>query len=733
MKLLYSLPEERRRQLRVDAEEFWYCVPYDLSEEQNFVSDSYVIVTKERIVVSRQDEVVFEANLRDCKQIVCESLINNGILTVWWKDAERTPVRIARFSMRWLVPFSYIARGATMLSQGNLHKVVSRELDNTCPKCGYALPGIRVCPHCNGRQETLRKMRELCRPYIPRFLLVTALMVLGSIVSIAVPKVQQQFIDSALLDRQGGMSDVLVFVAVMLLLTVLSIVITIASNWYSTVLGAGMSYDLRAKMFQKIQRLSLSFVQERKPGELMNRIVSDTVQIRRFLEGIFSDICAQLFKMVGAMIVMALIDVKLLLWSLVFAPVVLLGSMLMDKQMRTRFRRERNKSDVLNSQLQDVISGMSVVKSFGKEQEESVRFQHVAEDNTRVQISNNVFFACVMPCFVFVLGLGVYVATYFGGLRVLDNGMTPGMLMQFVSYVSMMYAPLNGLVRFSRIFSQMLTSMERIYDILDEPEDSGETRERKAYAIDGDIEFRNVTFGYKTYEPVLTHIDLTVKKGEMIGLVGASGSGKTTLINLLMGLYEVDDGELYLNGKNIAEIDRNSLHSQIGVVLQETFLFNGTILDNIRYAKPDATYDEIIRAAKAANAHDFICRTPDGYETYVGERGYTLSGGERQRIAIARAVLNQPKLLILDEATSSLDTESEYLVQKALDRLMENCTTVAIAHRLSTLRSADRLVVIDGHRIAEIGTHEELLQKKGIYYGLVMAQLQMSKVTGEAS
>lgn len=576
-------------------------------------------------------------------------------------------------------------------------------------------------------------MRELCRPYIPRFLLVTALMVLGSIVSIAVPKVQQQFIDSALLDRQGGMSDVLVFVAVMLLLTVLSIVITIASNWYSTVLGAGMSYDLRAKMFQKIQRLSLSFVQERKPGELMNRIVSDTVQIRRFLEGIFSDICAQLFKMVGAMIVMALIDVKLLLWSLVFAPVVLLGSMLMDKQMRTRFRRERNKSDVLNSQLQDVISGMSVVKSFGKEQEESVRFQHVAEDNTRVQISNNVFFACVMPCFVFVLGLGVYVATYFGGLRVLDNGMTPGMLMQFVSYVSMMYAPLNGLVRFSRIFSQMLTSMERIYDILDEPEDSGETRKRKAYAIDGDIEFRNVTFGYKTYEPVLTHIDLTVKKGEMIGLVGASGSGKTTLINLLMGLYEVDDGELYLNGKNIAEIDRNSLHSQIGVVLQETFLFNGTILDNIRYAKPDATYDEIIRAAKAANAHDFICRTPDGYETYVGERGYTLSGGERQRIAIARAVLNQPKLLILDEATSSLDTESEYLVQKALDRLMENCTTFAIAHRLSTLRSADRLVVIDGHRIAEIGTHEELLQKKGIYYGLVMAQLQMSKVTGEAS
>ena len=250
----------------------------------------------------------------------------------------------------------------------------------------------------------------------------------------------------------------------------------------------------------------------------------------------------------------------------------------------------------------------------------------------------------------------------------------------------------------------------------------------KDIQIQGDICFHDVTFGYNSYDPVLEHINLDVKKGEMIGLVGASGTGKSTMINLIMRLYDVDRGTITVDGIDLRDIKQESFHSQLGVVLQETFLFSGTILNNIRFAKPDATMEEIIKAAKAANAHDFICKTPDGYNTYVGERGFNLSGGERQRIAIARAILNNPRLLILDEATSALDTESEYLIQQALDRLTEGRTTFAIAHRLSTLRNANRLVVIDGHEIAEVGTHDELLEKKGIYYGLVTAQLQMAKL-----
>lgn len=245
------------------------------------------------------------------------------------------------------------------------------------------------------------------------------------------------------------------------------------------------------------------------------------------------------------------------------------------------------------------------------------------------------------------------------------------------------------------------------------------------HKVQGEIEFENASFGYKSYEPILEEINLKVTRGEMIGFVGASGTGKSTMINLIMRLYEVDNGRLLVDGIDIKKIKPEDYHSQIGVVLQENFLFSGSILNNIRYARTDASYEEVVRAAKMANAHDFICRTPDGYNTYVGEGGHNLSGGERQRIAIARAILCNPAILILDEATASLDTESEYLIQQALGRLKEGRTTFAIAHRLSTLKEADRLVVIDGHRIAETGSHEQLMEKKGIYYGLVQAQLQM--------
>ena len=308
----------------------------------------------------------------------------------------------------------------------------------------------------------------------------------------------------------------------------------------------------------------------------------------------------------------------------------------------------------------------------------------------------------------------------------LDGSMTVGQLVQFVTYSGYLFGPLSWMTHLPRAVMQMLTSLNRIYDVLDEEPMLADKAESKAFPIQGAFAFEDVSFGYQTYEPVLEHISFEVKPGEMIGLVGASGTGKSTLINLIMRLYDVDQGRIMLDGYDLRDVQMESLHSQIGVVLQETFLFSGTILANIRFAKQDATLEEVIMAARAANAHDFICKTPDGYNTYVGEHGYNLSGGERQRIAIARAILNNPRILILDEATSALDTESEFLIQQALNRLVKGRTTFAIAHRLSTLRDADRLVVIDKHGVAEIGTHNELLEKQGIYYGLVNAQLRMS-------
>jgi ATP-binding cassette subfamily B protein len=305
---------------------------------------------------------------------------------------------------------------------------------------------------------------------------------------------------------------------------------------------------------------------------------------------------------------------------------------------------------------------------------------------------------------------------------VLAGEMSPGELYQFITYTSLLFQYISWMNRLPLQLAQLSACLDRVNDILDQDVQEQDENAVEDMRIKGEITFEHATFGYKSYQPILEDINVTVKPGEMIGIVGASGAGKSTLINLLMGLYEVDDGRLLVDGRDAKTIGKNCYHSQIGVVLQETFLFSGTILENIRFSKPDATYEEVIRAAKMANAHDFISETPNGYNTYVGEKGYSLSGGERQRIAIARAILTDPRLLILDEATASLDTESEYMIQKALARLTDGKTTFAIAHRLSTLKNADRIMVIDRHHIAEIGSHEELLAKKGIYYRLQMAQ-----------
>ena len=720
------MPERLLGRLGVRQEDIWYAAPYDIGQDGAYIRDGLVIVSPEALWVTAGDEIRRREELKELELIRCEAQVSGGCLVVRKKGRpEGAEERLCRFTRKQLTRMSFVARGASLLAGGSRQRVVSREQEKTCPRCGRALRGGQVCLKCQGKTGAWSRLKDIIRSYRRRFAVVSLIMMTGAAAQIAIPAVQRYFIDNGLSDGTNTVRSALVFAGVMLALGIFGIFMDVLRSWNCVKLGAQISLDLRGRLYEKIQKLPISFVQERQAGELMNRMSSDTARVRNFVQDIFGSMFLSLMKMAVALAAMLVIDWKMTLITLVCIPIIILTVTAWRKKIHRRYSAQYNKFDRTSTALQDVVSGMRVVKSFGTEKREAERFDASNREYARVQTQNETFFAIFFPCVTFVMGMGLYFATYFGGWNVLIAGMTLGTFQAFLLYAGMLYGPLGWLTNLPRSMEQLFTSMERIYDVLEEPLTIQDETDAVEFPIRGEVEFRNVSFGYRSYEPVLEKVNLKVEPGEMIGLVGASGTGKSTLINLLMRLYDLDEGQILVDGVDIRKIRMSSYHAQLGVVLQETFLFSGTILENVRFSKLDATYEEVIRACKMANAHDFIIQTPDGYNTYVGERGYGLSGGERQRIAIARAILNDPRLLILDEATSSLDTESEYLIQKAMDRLRRGRTTFAIAHRLSTLKDADRLVVIDGHRIAEVGTHNELLEKKGLYYKLVTAQLEM--------
>ena len=726
MNLLKKLPKNCADALGLrGGDEIIYCIPYDISDDGSF-ADGYIVVTNERLMTVCNGEKLLSIDIGELATLKYEPMVGCAVLTAEHNGSEYI---VARASLRHAERCAEFAASVKRMLAGWAERSSGRGKEKYCEDCGTLLIG-GVCPKCSKAHVRMKRFLSLCKPYIMRLMLISLLMVAVTVSRLFTQTVNKTLLDDYLKPVSGSFADALPLFIVMFVLMVTGLVCTVGKNVLSVRLGSKMSMDMRARLFNKLQTLSMSYINHRPTGELMHRITFDTNMVRNFMERCFGNMFSNLITMIGAVVYMAVIDWRLMIIVVAFAPAVLIMSRVFHRRIHRMFRAQGRKGDSIKSRLQDVISGIRVVKSFGCENREVKRFSELSDELAEINSRNEAFWAIFFPIITLVMGLGADFATFFGGIQVLGNTMTVGTLTQFTAYAAMFYGPMRWMAHMPRMIINMLNSIDRMYEILDEEPEITDSAAAAEHKIEGNVRFDSVTFGYDPGSPVLDSISFDVKQGEMIGIVGASGVGKSTLINLLMRLYDPDDGRILIDGVDIKNISTDCLHSQIGVVLQETFMFSGTIAANIRYARPDASMEEVIAAAKMANAHDFICCLPDGYDTYITERG-GVSGGERQRIAIARAILANPRLLILDEATSALDTESEELVQQAIERLTHGRTTFAIAHRLSTLRHSTRIIVLDKHRVAEAGTHDQLMSKCGIYYGLVTAQSRLHRVKTE--
>ncbi len=583
-------------------------------------------------------------------------------------------------------------------------------------------------PKCaiNKKIDSKHKIISIVTIQWKNILIAFLLFNLVTIFSLVEPRFYRILIDDYAMAGKGDIFIILKYLGLILLCNLIVSLSSIIRNRIMAKSGSIISRDLRSLVYEKLQELSVEYVMERKAGELMNRVTGDTRHIRNYIQNQVTQGINQLFILIGACIILFSRNWRMAILIVVPAPLVGLISYSLRGRIRYMHRRQRRQWDKVNSFLQDILRGMQVVKMFGQEDRIIEKFKQDSKDFRDITIDNEKKWATIFPLLNFLMRAGTFFVLYYGGILILGEKLKIGELFEFVQYTSMIYGPLQWISFLPKMTADAVTSLNRISEILNEDPKVKEHPHAVEHEIKGNICFENVSFGYSDENTVLDNISIDIEAGKMIGLVGHSGAGKSTFINLVMRFYDPNSGDIFVDGINLKKISQKCFRSQLGVVLQETFLFAGSILDNIRYSKPNATLEEVINAAKAANAHDFIMSFTDGYDTKVGEYGQRLSGGEKQRIAIARAILCDPKILILDEATASVDTETEQKIQEALGRIIKGRTTIAIAHRLSTLKNADRLVVIDHGRITETGSHQELMEKEGIYYRMVTIQSEIN-------
>ena len=608
---------------------------------------------------------------------------------------------------------------------------------NRCPKCGNRYPekNRKICPKCMDKGKLFRRIAGFFLKYKLYLVLSLVSLVFMTALSILASYFSAGFFYREVLEEDGSFYGMIAFVLVLVvgakLLTTGS---TIVNNYVTSIIAAKVNFDLKKTIFGAIERLSLGFFTSRQTGGLMTQINNDSNTIYDFFCNILPYFIVNVVKVAVLVVLLLLIDPLLSLLSLMVIPVSFIVMRISYAKNRKLHAKRYSSQRSMTSFLSDELSGMRVVKAFSKEKEEIERFDARSARLAQADIRRGVFNTFFSPLSGFILyTLGILVALGVGGWFVIQGRLDYADLMMFTTYMNMIYSPLFFFSEMSEMTADCSNSLQRLFEIMDsQPEVCEAENPMRCDTFRGDVRFDNVSFSYIKNHKVIDNVSFEVEAGKTLGIVGHTGAGKSTLANLLIRLYDPESGTVTIDGTDIKKLAFADLYRNIAIVSQETYLFMGTILENIRYARPDASYDEVIAAAKAAGAHDFIVKLPDAYDTKIGFGYKDLSGGERQRLSIARAILRNPKILILDEATAAMDTETERKIQSALTELVKGKTTIMIAHRLSTLRDADSLIVIENGKVAESGTHDELMARDGVYHKLYSLQIEALKNAGIA-
>lgn len=699
--------------------EYFYAVNFDIY--QNKFVHGLLVVDSEKIYLIINNNLINTFTIKDFERFKMEETFEGGYL-VGYKSEKQTIIVCC--SKHYYEKIASVCLGLELYLQEN-YMAISDIAEKHCPRCGTPfLKGTQICPYCGKSNGAIKTFLPFVFKYKWLIILQYIFVFLTIIIQIIRPKIFEKIVDGYLVVSSNVHPTIdKTFIYLILAIGICyiaSLISNLIRGYVSPIISNGISHDIRVKVYDKVQKMSLTSANNKTTGSLITRVSNDTETVRDFLENDILLLIYYAIELIILLVIMLNEDYKLTLLIIIPIPIVTFITKKIWKKTGSKYEKRWKYFSGTNNTLHDILSGIKVVKTYGMEDKEVNRFKKANADLKNIDIATERFWSIFTPIIFFLLSLGQIIIYYYVGNKIVNGSFKYGAMIKWATYSSLLYACANQLTSMPRRYNNFAISANKVMEIL--YEENVEEKGESVPNLQGNVKFDKVRFGYLSFTPVLKDISFEINKGETIGIVGYSGSGKTTLVNLLMKLYEPNSGKIYVDGIDISQVDSYEYRKKLGVVLQETFLFSGTIYDNIVYGNKNATYEDVIQVCKMANAHEFILKKQFGYETRLGNKGEGLSGGEKQRIAIARALLLNPSIFILDEATSSLDTITEKSIQDAINNISKGKTTFIIAHRLSTLQNASRLIVLNNGKMVEFGSHQELIDKKGYYYSLVQAQ-----------